>query len=101
MLGIGDRQLDEPSFDSFDFSSNIIQHDLIRTDTQRAFPRPSRFSAWRGFLNGWVGQDMAMDLGTANTLIYIRGQGVVLNEPSVVAMREDDGRVVAVGRAAK
>ncbi|MCC6953123.1 MAG: rod shape-determining protein [Deltaproteobacteria bacterium] len=52
-------------------------------------------------LNSWVGQDLAMDLGTANTLIYIRGQGVVLNEPSVVAVREDDGHVVAVGRSAK
>ncbi|MCB0360032.1 MAG: rod shape-determining protein, partial [Bdellovibrionales bacterium] len=44
---------------------------------------------------------MAMDLGTANTLIYIRGRGVVLDEPSVVAVREEDGRGVAVGRAAK
>jgi len=52
-------------------------------------------------ISKWVAQDMAMDLGTANTLIYIRGQGVVLNEPSVVAVREDDGRPVAVGKAAK
>ncbi|MCB0344564.1 MAG: rod shape-determining protein [Bdellovibrionales bacterium] len=44
---------------------------------------------------------MAMDLGTANTLIYVRGRGIVLDEPSVVAVREDDRRVVAVGRAAK
>ncbi|MFN8388969.1 MAG: rod shape-determining protein [Bdellovibrionota bacterium] len=55
----------------------------------------------RRIFDGWLGQDMAMDLGTANTLIYVRGTGIVLNEPSVVAVREDDGRPVAVGRAAK
>ncbi|MCC6220880.1 MAG: rod shape-determining protein [Deltaproteobacteria bacterium] len=48
-----------------------------------------------------MGQDMAMDLGTANTLIYIRNRGVVLDEPSVVAINRNDGRPVAVGRAAK
>lgn len=62
---------------------------------------PSSFSIVRGFVGSWLGQDMAMDLGTANTLIYIPGKGIVLNEPSVVAVREDDGQVVAVGRAAK
>lgn len=47
--------------------------------------------------------DMAIDLGTANTLIYVKGHGVVLNEPSVVALEEDRGikRVLAVGREAK
>ena len=34
-----------------------------------------------------LGRDMAVDLGTANTLIYVRGQGIVLNEPSVVAVK--------------
>lgn len=101
MLGIGDKGYDEPAFDSFDFTSNIVQHDLVRSEQLREMPRSTRLSNWRGFFNGWVGQDMAMDLGTANTLIYIRGQGVVLNEPSVVAVREDDGRVVAVGKSAK
>lgn len=43
----------------------------------------------------------AMDLGTANTLIYMKGRGIVLNEPSVVAVERDNGRVVAVGRDAK
>ncbi|MDD2942787.1 MAG: rod shape-determining protein [bacterium] len=42
-----------------------------------------------------------MDLGTANTLIYMRGQGIVLNEPSVVAVGKDDGRPIAIGKAAK
>jgi rod shape-determining protein MreB len=48
-----------------------------------------------------LGRDLAIDLGTANTLIYVRGQGVVLDEPSVVAINVNDGRPVAVGLEAK
>jgi rod shape-determining protein MreB len=48
-----------------------------------------------------LGRDIAIDLGTANTLIYVRGLGVVLNEPSVVAVDVNDGRPVAVGIEAK
>lgn len=48
-----------------------------------------------------VGRDMAVDLGTANTLVYVRGRGVVLNEPSVVAINTRDGRPLAVGAEAK
>jgi rod shape-determining protein MreB len=48
-----------------------------------------------------LGRDIAIDLGTANTLIYVRGMGVVLNEPSVVAVDVADGRLVAVGMEAK
>ena len=48
-----------------------------------------------------LGRDIALDLGTANTLIYVRGHGVVLNEPSVVALDVADGRPVAVGLEAK
>jgi rod shape-determining protein MreB and related proteins len=48
-----------------------------------------------------LGRDMAVDLGTANTLVYVRGQGIVLNEPSVVAINVRDGRPVAVGLEAK
>ena len=39
-----------------------------------------------------MGRDMAVDLGTANTLVYVRGRGIVLNEPSVVAVNVKDGR---------
>ena len=39
-----------------------------------------------------MGRDMAVDLGTANTLVYVRGHGIVLNEPSVVAVNVRDGR---------
>jgi rod shape-determining protein MreB len=48
-----------------------------------------------------LGRDIAIDLGTANTLIYVRGHGIVLNEPSVVALDVGDGRVLAVGLEAK
>lgn len=59
------------------------------------------------FLNrilGWFSNDLAIDLGTANTLVYVRGKGIVLCEPSVVAVRKDEqgaNRVVAVGKDAK
>ncbi len=46
-------------------------------------------------------RDMAIDLGTANTLVYVRGQGIVLNEPSVVAMNTRDNTALAVGLEAK
>lgn len=48
-----------------------------------------------------MGRDMAVDLGTANTVIYVRGRGIVLNEPSVVAVSVGDGRLLAVGAEAK
>src|SRR5689334_16289962 len=48
-----------------------------------------------------MGRDMAVDLGTANTLVYVRGRGIVLNEPSVVAVNTKDGRPLAVGSEAK
>ena len=60
------------------------------------------FAAIRGLLSN----DLSIDLGTANTLIYSRGQGIVLNEPSVVAIRQDRGpggpkSIEAVGTDAK
>ena len=53
------------------------------------------------FFSGFLGRDMAVDLGTANTLVYLRGRGIVLNEPSVVAVNVKDGRPLAVGLEAK
>jgi rod shape-determining protein MreB len=49
----------------------------------------------------FLGRDMAVDLGTANTLVYVRGRGIVLNEPSVVALNTSNGQIVAVGAGAK
>ena len=53
------------------------------------------------FFSTLMGRDMAIDLGTANTLVYVRGRGIVLNEPSVVAVNVKDGRPLAVGTEAK
>lgn len=59
-------------------------------------------------LKGWkdkafskASNDIGIDLGTANTLVYVRGKGIVVNEPSVVAVNDKTGQVVAVGTAAK
>ena len=49
----------------------------------------------------FIGRDMAIDLGTANTLVYVRGKGIVLNEPSVVAVNTNTGGILAVGHEAK
>ncbi len=45
--------------------------------------------------------DIGIDLGTANSLVYVRGKGIVINEPSVVAVNQKTGRVVAIGKEAK
>ena len=59
-----------------------------------------------GFFRSYLSNDLAIDLGTANTLIYVRGQGIVLDEPSVVAIRQEGGpngkkTIQAVGKEAK
>jgi actin-like ATPase involved in cell morphogenesis len=50
---------------------------------------------------GRFSQDMGIDLGTANTLVHVKGRGVVLREPSVVAIDRNTGQVSSVGEAAK
>ncbi|MEC4672298.1 MAG: rod shape-determining protein [Nitrospirota bacterium] len=52
-------------------------------------------------LLSWFSNDMAIDLGTAHTLVYVQEKGIVLNEPSVVAIEKDTNRVLAVGSEAK
>src|SRR5258707_15508957 len=59
-----------------------------------------------GFLGSYFANDLAIDLGTANTLIYMRGKGIVLDEPSVVSIRQEGGpngkkTIQAVGKEAK
>ena len=46
---------------------------------------------------GFFSNDMAIDLGTANTLVYVKSEGIVLNEPSIVAIHQADNTVLAVG----
>src|SRR5919106_3984518 len=57
---------------------------------------PRAMSLW-GYVSGFGGREMAVDLGTANTLVYVRGRGIVLSEPSVVAIDQRTGEVHAVG----
>src|ERR1035437_1211078 len=60
----------------------------------------SRPSFWKQ-LYGRFGRDIGIDLGTANTLVHVAGRGVLLREPSVVAINRDTGDVLAVGEEAK
>jgi rod shape-determining protein MreB len=52
-------------------------------------------------INKYLSNDIGIDLGTANTLVYLAGKGIIVNEPSVVALNQKTGRVVAVGTQAK
>ncbi len=52
-------------------------------------------------INKYLSNDIGIDLGTANTLVYLSGKGIVINEPSVVAINQKTGRVVAIGKQAK
>src|SRR3989338_1928564 len=56
---------------------------------------------WFNFILGLFSNDMGIDLGTATTLVYVKGEGVVLCEPSVVAIQKDTTHVLAVGEEAK
>ncbi len=67
------------------------------SSSPHASPRKDK-DGWR---TTFVGRDMAVDLGTANTLVYVRGRGILVDEPSVVAVNEKTGELVAVGRDAK
>src|SRR3989338_1017902 len=52
-------------------------------------------------LFGKISKDIGIDLGTANTLVYVKGRGIVINEPSVVAINQKTGQVLAIGEEAK
>src|SRR3990172_2497005 len=52
-------------------------------------------------LRSFFSHDIGIDLGTANTLVYLRGKGIVINEPSVVALNQKTGQVVAIGTEAR
>lgn len=59
---------------------------------------------WKNLYDRFFGnltQDIGIDLGTANTLVYVRGRGIVINEPSVVAINQRTGQILAIGREAK
>src|SRR3546814_9646450 len=105
-----------------DWSSDVCSSDLVGVQRKEANQHRARgrkstcpFRRATGRLIGvrlymifsrlfsFMSHDMAIDLGTANTLVYVRGRGIVLNEPSVVAIETINGvkRVKAVGDDAK
>ena len=55
----------------------------------------------KGISKMFFAKDIGIDLGTANSMVYVRGKGIVLSEPSVVAIQRDTGNVLAVGEEAK
>ncbi len=76
---------------------------LYFAETINIFSGDSGMFSPLNFLFGWLSNDLAIDLGTANTVLYVKGKGIVLREPSVVAVRKDSrgSRVLAVGKEAK
>ena len=50
---------------------------------------------------GFWSKDIGIDLGTANTLVYVRGKGILINEPSIVALNQKTGKILAIGEEAK
>ena len=52
-------------------------------------------------LFGYWSKDIGIDLGTANTLVYVRGKGIVINEPSIVAVNQKTGKILAIGKEAR
>src|SRR5665213_1697051 len=61
----------------------------------------SRMRAYKERVLGLFSNDIGIDLGTANTLVYVKGRGIVINEPSIVAVNQKTGAIVAVGITAK
>ena len=61
----------------------------------------NKFILWKKKIFSWLSNDIGIDLGTANTLVYVKGKGIIINEPSVVAVNQKTGQVVAVGTQAK
>src|SRR5437764_9230555 len=79
-------------------------HEWIRLDGWTRFLRTGKCCNKQFMFNGlfgWLSSDIGIDLGTANTLVYVKDQGIVLREPSVVAVQAGTNRVLAVGDEAK
>ena len=84
----------------FEGANAVIMRHCI---TRAARAKITKLTDMWGMIRHWLSQDMAIDLGTANTIIYLQNQGIVLNEPSVIAIETDGGskRIREVGQAAK
>src|SRR5262245_11696515 len=84
-------------------ASFLLSEQGVASKLKTALRRFSRTSML-DFLYGLFSNDLAIDLGTANTLIYVKGKGIVCSEPSVVAVQMDhrgQKKILAVGREAK
>ncbi len=84
----------------------MAQNKLLNTATQNGkvhllMTFQESFKAKKEALFNKLSNEIGIDLGTANTLVYVRGKGIVVNEPSVVAVNQKTGQVVAMGTAAK
>jgi rod shape-determining protein MreB and related proteins len=86
--------VDDPVFDHSALEGSI------RMSPRGFYPGASRLRNLRPLFS-LFSSDLAIDLGTANTLVYVRGKGIVVNEPSIVAMNKNTGEVEAVGKEAK
>src|SRR5439155_775066 len=74
---------------------------LFKAQYGRSIGDGMELAMFYNLLAGMFSNDLAVDLGTANTLVYVRGEGIVLNEPSIVAIHQADHSVLAVGHEAK
>jgi len=86
--------VDDPVFDHSALEGSI------RMSPRGFYPGAARLRNLRPLFS-LFSSDLAIDLGTANTLVYVRGKGIVVNEPSIVAINKNTGEVEAVGREAK
>ena len=80
---------------------SVVSFDFARGARTVGFLRRQQPFMLLRALGRMVSNDLAVDLGTANTLVYVRGEGIVLNEPSVVAITRKDRSLLAVGHEAK
>ena len=90
----------------------MFSHALFPSTIYYSDPRLHTVMSFNGHYPGWrflripslstiLANDLAIDLGTANTLVFVRGRGIVVNEPSIVAINKNTGEVEAVGKEAK
>jgi rod shape-determining protein MreB len=79
------------------FACHMIEQVFIRTRKEKTTSPPMNLRSLFSFFSN----ELAIDLGTANTLVYAKGKGIVVSEPSIVAMNNINGKVEAVGKEAK
>ncbi len=79
----------------------FMLYNLILTMKNAIYKIKKIFHNISGTVFGHLSKDIGIDLGTANTLVYVKGKGIVINEPSVVAMNTRTGQILAIGKDAK